>query len=178
MITSRIHCLKNYKIATCNLNTDMSKIYKILLVTALIMLSTRFALSQDDIRDKIEDIKLDKLTKKLELDETTKASFIDKYKLFSKSMRELNIKRAKTYKLMTENIESGNGLDSIVNQVIENEKEINLKREEFVSEMQSMLSAQQLAKMIVFERKFNNEIKKLLKQFQKDNKKERPFKDE
>ena len=43
--------------------------------------------------------------------------------------------------------------------------------------MKSILTAQQIAKMIVFERKFNNEIKKLLKQYQKDNKKEKPFKD-
>lgn len=134
--------------------------------------------SQDDIRDKIEDIKLDKLTKKLELDETAKSTFIDKYKSFSKSMRELNKKRAKTYKLMTENIESGNGLDTLVAQVLENEKEVTMKREEFVNEMKSMLTAQQLAKMIVFERKFNTEIKKLLQQFQKNNKRERPVKED
>ena len=79
---------------------------------------------------------------------------------------------------MTENIESGNGLDTLVAQVLENEKEVTMKREEFVNEMKSMLTAQQLAKMIVFERKFNTEIKKLLQQFQKNNKRERPFKED
>jgi len=156
----------------------MRKLYTILLIAAFAVLNSCPILSQDDIRDKIEDIKLDKLTKKLELDETTKATFIDKYKSFSRSMREMNKKRAATYRLMTENIESGNGLDSIVNQVIENEKEITRKREDFVSDMQQILSAQQLAKMIVFERKFNTEVKKLLKQFQKDNKNEMPFKED
>jgi hypothetical protein len=77
---------------------------------------------------------------------------------------------------MTENIESGDGLDSLVAQVLDYEKQISDKREEFINDMKSMLTAKQIAKMIVFERKFNNEIKKLLKQYQKDNKKERPFK--
>jgi hypothetical protein len=79
---------------------------------------------------------------------------------------------------MTENIESGNGLDTIVNQLIDNENEINQKRVDFVNDMKSILTSPQIAKMIVFERKFNNEIKKLLKQYQKDNKNENPFKED
>ncbi|MBE2219315.1 MAG: hypothetical protein IAE90_13975 [Ignavibacteria bacterium] len=133
--------------------------------------------SQDDFREKLQEIKLEKLTKKLDLDETVKSSFVDKYKEFSADMRELNRKRAKTYKLMTENIESGNGLDSLVNQLLDNENQIDTRREEFIADMKTILTAKQIAKMIIFERKFNNEIKKLLKQYQKDNKKEKPFKD-
>lgn len=126
--------------------------------------------SQDDFREKIQEIKLEKLTKKLELDDNTKTIFIEKYKAFSGSMKELNKKRAKAYKLMTENIESGSGLDTIVNQLLDYEEQINSKREEFVTDMKTILTSQQIAKMIVFERKFNNEIKKLLKQYQKENK--------
>ncbi|MBZ0201965.1 MAG: hypothetical protein K8I03_03005 [Ignavibacteria bacterium] len=158
----------------------MSNKYKIILITAFVLfvcISGNRIFAQDDFREKIEDIKLEKLTKKLDLDESTKTGFIEKYKSFSKSMRQLNQRRAKTYKLMTENIESGNGLDTLVNQLLELEEQINSKREEFVVDMKSILSAKQIAKMIVFERKFNNEIKKLLKQYQKDNKKEQPFKD-
>ena len=155
----------------------MKKMYKMLLLAFLVMaVSPKMILSQDDFRDKIEDIKLEKLTKKLELDESIKATFIDKYKTFSKSMRELNKSRAKAYKLMTENIESGNGLDSLVNLVLDFESQISQKREDFIADMKSMLTSQQIAKMIVFERKFNTEIRKLLKQYQKDNKKEQMLK--
>jgi hypothetical protein len=155
----------------------MKKMYKMLLLAFLVMaVSPKMILSQDDFRDKIEDIKLEKLTKKLELDESIKAAFIDKYKTFSKSMRELNKSRAKAYKLMTENIESGSGLDSLVNLVLDYESQISQKREDFIADMKSMLTSQQIAKMIVFERKFNNEIRKLLKQYQKDNKKEQMLK--
>src|SRR5689334_21583278 len=106
--------------------------YKIaLFVIAALIFTTGPVLSQADFRDKIENIKLEKLTKKLELDETTKSVFIDKYKAFSKTMRELNKGRAKAYKLMTENIESGDGLDSIVAEVLDYEKQISDKREDF-----------------------------------------------
>lgn len=156
----------------------MAKTYKILTLFILaISLSLKPAIAQDDFREKLQEIKLEKLTKKLELDENTKNTFIDKYKAFSSSIKELNQKRAKSYKLMTENIESGNGLDSILNQILDYEEQINQKRVDFVKDMKSILTSQQLAKMIVFERKFNNEIKKLLKQYQKDNKKEKPFKE-
>ena len=152
--------------------------YKLLLASLLI-LAYHFVFAQDDdIRDKIIELKIDKLTQKLELDESIKSSFVDKYKTFMKSMRELNQRRAKTYKLMTENIESGNGLDSLVEQVLENEKEFNDKKEEFANEMKAILTPKQAAKMIVFERKFNNQLKQILKQFQKDNKRDRPFRDD
>ena len=152
--------------------------YYIILLSILILCQGNYLLAQDDFREKIEEIKLEKLTKKLDLDSDTKEIFLDKYKTFSKSMRALNLKRANTYRLMTENIESGDGLDTIVNRLIEYENDINDKREEFIADMKSILTPKQIAKMIVFERKFNNEIKKLLKQYQKDNKKQRPFNDE
>ncbi|MCC6866203.1 MAG: hypothetical protein IT280_08615 [Ignavibacteria bacterium] len=156
----------------------MKKIYKfILIISAVILIYSGRTFSQDDFREKLQEIKLDKLTKKLELDENTKNTFIDKYKAFSSEMRELNKKRARTYKLMNENLESGNGLDTIVSQLLDYEQQISEKRESFVLDMKSILTSQQIAKMIVFERKFNNEVKKLLKQYQKDNKKEKPFKE-
>jgi len=156
----------------------MKKTYKILmLVLTAALLNFKPAYGQDDFREKLQEIKLEKLTTKLELDENTKAVFIEKYKTFAADMKDLNKKRAKTYKFMTENIESGSGMDSIVNQLLDYEEQINTKREEFVADMKTILSAHQVAKMIIFERKFNNEIKKLLKQYQKDNKKEKPFKE-
>src|SRR5690349_8824193 len=130
---------------------NMKKIYKVLLVLFLVgVVTPKVTFSQDDFRDKIEDIKLEKLTKKLELEESLKSGFIDKYKAFSKSMRELNKSRAKAYKLMTENIESGNGLDSLVNLVLDYESQISQKREDFIADMKAILTSQQIAKMIVF----------------------------
>ena len=155
----------------------MVKTYNIAVLLIMALLFSKVAYSQDEFREKILEIKLEKLTTKLELDEGTKSIFIDKYKAFAGSMRELNQKRAKTYKLMTENIEGGSGLDTLVSQLLEYEEQINGKRADFVADMKTILTSKQIAKMIVFERKFNNEIKKLLKQYQKNNSNEKPFRD-
>lgn len=156
----------------------MRQKYKLLLFAFAVLLSAPSLMSQDDFRDKIEDIKLEKLTKKLELEDNTKANFIDKYKSFSKSIRELNKGRAKTYKAMTENIDSGTGLDSIVSQLLDYEEKISEKKAEFISDMKAMLTPRQIARMIIFERKFNGEIRKLLKNYEKNNRREQLFKED
>jgi hypothetical protein len=124
----------------------------------------------DDFREKIENIKIDKLIKKLELDDKTASLFTDKYKAYAKDIRELNIKRLKAYKKMIDNLESGSGLDTLVDQLMNYESEINDKREEFAGELKIMLTPKQMAIMIVFEKKFNNEIRKLLREYKQNNK--------
>ncbi len=66
---------------------------------------------------------------------------------------------------MLENLESGSGLDTLVDQVIGYETQINDEREKFAEDLKTILTPKQMAIMIVFERKFNNEIKKLLKDY-------------
>lgn len=144
-------------------------IFMVLSALFVIQFSAVTVYSQDDIRDKIEKVKLEKMVKKMDLDDITANTFKDRYKLFSKTLRELNQKRAKTYLLMTQNIEGGSGLDSLVEQLINIESDIYQQRLSFVSDLKSMLSSKQLAIMIVFERKFNNELKKLLKEYKKEN---------
>jgi uncharacterized membrane protein YebE (DUF533 family) len=67
----------------------MVKSYKIFVPLVLLFLMSNLSLAQDDFREKIEEVKLEKLTKKLELDDNTKENFIEKYKSFSKTMRTL-----------------------------------------------------------------------------------------
>lgn len=148
----------------------MTKFLIIILSFGVFVFSSDIYSQNDDIKDKIEDIKLEKMTTKLNLDETTKSTFIEKYKTFSKGMKELNRKRVKTYKLLVDNVESGNGLDTLVNQLLDNEGQINQLRKDFIADIKALLTPQQIAKMIIFERKFNNEIKKILKQYQRENK--------
>lgn len=125
----------------------------------------------DDFREKIENIKIEKLIKKLELDDKTALLFTDKYKAYAKDIRELNIKRLKAYKKMNDNLESGSGLDTLVDQLMNYESQINDKREEFAGELKILLTPKQMAVMIVFEKKFNNEIRKLLREYKQNNKK-------
>jgi hypothetical protein len=152
-----------------------NKFYKLILTAIIAAFSLNNALDAqekgDKFRDRIEKIKIEKLINKLELDDNTAEVFTAKYKDFSKLIKELNKKRFLAYKLMVENLESGSGLDTLVDQVIAYEIQINDERENFAVDLKTFLSPKQIATIIVFERKFNNEIKKLLQEYQKKNKK-------
>ncbi|MGA2667828.1 MAG: hypothetical protein ABSF32_02815 [Ignavibacteria bacterium] len=127
--------------------------------------------NKNDFGDKIQKIKLEKLMKRLDLDENSSAVFKEKYIDFSKSLKALNKKRFQTYKLMTENLESGNGLDTLVDQIIKLENDVNQLKQDFAIDIKTILTPKQIATMIIFERKFNSEIMKLLKDYQQKNQK-------
>ena len=155
----------------------LQKVYNIAFAAVMITFCLNaavFAQDKDDkFREKIEKIKIEKLINKLELDDTTAEVFTAKYKDFSKLIKDLNKKRFAAYKLMVENLESGSGLDTLVDQVIGFETQINDEREKFAEDLKTILSPKQIATMIIFERKFNNEIRKLLKDYQKENRKKK-----
>lgn len=153
----------------------MLRVKAVIIIFFAILLSsvsskTAFAQdNKDDLRDKIEKIKLEKMIKKMDLDDATSAAFKDKYKAFSSAIKELNRKRAKAYIEMTQSIESGNGLDSLLDQIISYESEINQTKLNFVTDLKSILTSKQIVIMIVFERKFNTQLQKLLKEYRKKN---------
>lgn len=153
----------------------LHNIYKIIFAVILVSASVNISVNSQDkgdkFRDKIEKIKIEKLVNKLDIDDNTADIFAEKYKNFSIVIKDLNKKRIDAYKLMIENLESGNGLDTLVDQVTGYESKINDEREKFAEDLKTILTPKQIATMIVFERKFNNELRKLLKDYQKENKK-------
>jgi|GEM_PF-1168900 len=162
----------------------MSRV-KILLILIAIAASSALTVrgafaqnSADDIRDKIEKIKLEKMVKKMELDQQTAETFKEKYKSFSASLRELTKKRNKAYLEMTQNLESGNSLDSLLNEILNLESQISNERLDFINDLKTFLTAKQIAVMIVFERKFNLQLRKLLQDYRKLNKIEKQKNDD
>ena len=143
-------------------------IYILIIIASVIFTKPSFSqVKNDDIWEKIEKIKLDKLTKRLDLDESTTPVFQDKYTAFSKTIRELNMERVKYFKLMAENLQSGNGLDTLVQNVLNIEDEINQQRTDFANELKQILTPKQIATMIIFERKFNIQLRKLIQEYNK-----------
>jgi hypothetical protein len=103
----------------------MKNILRIIVIVSGLLLIGNFpntSAQNNELGDKIQKIKLEKLLNKLDLDESTSKVFVEKYKEFSKEIKTLNKKRFKTYKLVSENLESGNGLDTLVDQLISLEK--------------------------------------------------------
>jgi len=120
-----------------------------------------------DIWSKIEKIKVDKLINRLDLDESTAAQFKDKYIAFSETVRGLNRERALVYKQMAENYQSGEGLDTLFDRLMSIEDRITTERKNFADEIKTILTPKQIVTMILFERKFNAELKKLLQEYTK-----------
>ena len=143
------------------------------LVVFLFVLSSGLnaQVKNDNIRDKIEKIKLEKLIKKLELDDKTAEVFIEKYKNFVLVIKDLNQKRVKTYKSIVENLQSGRGLDTLVDQLLDYESRIAKERDNFAADLKTILTSKQIATMIVFERKFNTQLKKILQNYRNRNNK-------
>ncbi len=139
----------------------------IIIFLFILLLSSPGLKAQDNFRDKIEKIKIDKLVNRLELDDNTAEQFKTKYKDFSLKVRELNQKRVAAYKQMVENLKNGNPVDTLVNQVLDYESQLYTARENFSEDLKTILTPKQIALMIVFERKFNTELKKILKDYMK-----------
>lgn len=149
----------------------VSKIYNIIIILLFLVVSCSTGLKAqgkgDNFRDKIEKIKMEKLIKRLDLDDNIAELFKTKYKDFSSKVKELNQKRVIVYKQMVENLESGSGLDTLVTQLLDYESQLYTARENFAEDLKTILTPKQIAVMIVFERKFNTELKKILKDYQK-----------
>lgn len=148
---------------------NIPKIILFLLTAGFLSISVpSYAQDNDDgFREKIQRIKLDKLVKRLELDSSIAVTFKEKYLNYAKELRELNKKRINVYIDIVQNIESGEGLDTLVDQLIKLENCMNEMKMDFTTELRSMLTPKQFATMIIFERKFANELKKLLKDYKK-----------
>ena len=148
----------------------LSKSYKLLFYLVVFLFAVSSGINaqvkNDNIRDKIEKIKLEKLIKRLELDDETAEVFT-----VVSVIKELNQKRVQTYKLMVSNLESGDGLDTLVDKLLDYESRIAKERDDFASDLKTILTSKQIAVMIVFERKFNAQLKKILQNYRKRNNK-------
>ncbi len=124
----------------------------------------------DDFRSKLEKIKLEKLVNKLELDKSTEDFFIQKYKDFHKSIGGLNKKRGKIVKQIEKNLDNNESLDTLINRMLDVEQEITTERKNFADDLKTFLTTKQIAQMIVFEKNFALELRKILKEYRRDKK--------
>lgn len=124
----------------------------------------------DDFRSKLEKIKLEKLVNKLGLDKPTEDIFTQKYKDFHQSIGELNKKRGKIVKQIEKNLDNNEALDTLISRMLDFEQEITTQRKNFADDLKTFLTTKQIAQMIVFEKNFALELRKILKEYRRDKK--------
>ena len=124
----------------------------------------------DDFRSKIEKIKIEKLVTKLELDKPTEEVFVRKYKDFYQTIGELNKRRAKIVRQIEKNREQSEALDTLIDRMLEVEQEITTQRKNYAEDLKTYLTMKQIATLIIFEKNFALELRKILREYRKGKK--------
>ncbi len=115
---------------------------------------------------KIEQLEKIKLIEALDMDEETTLKFFarrnaheDKIRdLMQKSRERLNEIDAK----LKEKPANEKEINSLIEKYFEGEKEIGKEKESFIRSLSDILSVTQIAKLVVFEKKFRDEIRDIL----------------
>ncbi|MCX7878328.1 MAG: hypothetical protein N2510_06755 [Ignavibacteria bacterium] len=130
-------------------------------------------LSQQKLIEKLLEIKTEKLVEKMELDDKTADEFRLRFKKFVFKMSEFRKERRKIMKELKDNVETGSGADTLISKLISIDDSIHTHRKDFMENISGILSSKQIAKMLVYEAKFEMELKDKLKEIRKRRKEEK-----
>ena len=118
-------------------------------------------------REKLEQLEKIKLIESLDMDEDTSIRFFARR---NESKREIQELEKKTEDIIFELEKSFNTEDKnqdekqkqLISEMLKNRESIELKRNQFINSLGDILSTEQIAKLIVFEKKFRDEIRNVL----------------
>jgi hypothetical protein len=118
-------------------------------------------------RDKLEQLEKIKLIEALDLDEETSIRFFARRNDSKKEIQELD---KKADAIIFELEKSFNSDDKnqdekqkqLISDMLKTRESIELKRNQFINSLDDILSTEQIAKLIVFEKKFREEIRNVL----------------
>lgn len=118
-------------------------------------------------REKLEQLEKIKLIEALDLDEETSVRFFARRNTSKKEIQELE-KRTDDIIFELErsfNSEEKNKDESqkrLTSEILKNRESIEIKRNQFIYSLNDLLTTEQIAKLIVFEKKFRDEIRNVL----------------
>jgi hypothetical protein len=118
-------------------------------------------------REKLEQLEKIKLIESLDMDEDTSIRFFARR---NESKREIQELEKKTDDIILELEKSFNSEDKnqnekqkqLISEMLKNRESIEIKRNQFVNSLGDILSTEQIAKLIVFEKRFRDEIRNVL----------------
>ncbi len=130
-----------------------------------------FAVAQTQTRppqERLEQLKKLRLMEFLRLDEETSVRFFSRYGEHQDAVRDIVEKRSKGIDELYENMKDGDDVDygRFIDQTIAMEKEIIQERESFLRGLEDILTKRQIAQYVVFERRFNQEVRGMLRDMQ------------
>jgi len=127
---------------------------------------------REEIRKKIETVRIWKLTETLHLDEATAAKLSAHIGAFDKQRRELAREQVKAMQDLREALKASKPAESKLRSYIEKVEKSRqttqeLKRREF-SELRSILNTEQQARYLIFQHEFQREMRDMIKEARGD----------
>ena len=122
--------------------------------------------------DKIRELEKIKLIEILDMDEETTLKFFARRNEHLQRMEELNKSGDNKLIQIEEKIKSSENENDpefvkLINDYIVEQERFNVERKDFINRIKDILTAKQLAKLVVFERRFREEIRHILKEKRK-----------
>ncbi|MCS7229936.1 MAG: hypothetical protein RMJ81_06340 [Candidatus Kryptonium sp.] len=106
----------------------------------------------------------------LKLDEHKSVKFLNRYTKFSKDIEAIELERERIVNDIEIKLRKGDkeGYDKSIQELIELEKKEYEMRSNFYKELKEVLSDQQIAQVIVFERNFRREFMDAVREMQRE----------
>ncbi len=144
-----------------------------LVIIAILIISTQIIFAQNywtqgqygKPGSRISELEKIKLIEVLQMDEETTLKFFSRRNLHQINQRKIIARRDSLINYLDKEIINGkNNIDfrNEIDRIFEIEKEISNERIKFFTSLNDILSYEQIAKLLVFEKKFRNEIRKQL----------------
>jgi len=118
-------------------------------------------------REKLDQLEKIKLIEALDLDEETSIRFFARRNDSKKEIQELEMKAEDIISELEKSFNSENKNQSenqkqLISEMLKTRESIELKRNQFISSIYDILTVEQIGKLIVFEKKFRDEIRQVL----------------
>ena len=143
----------------------------ITLLTVILLTSISFSQQMKEKgmknREKLEQLEKIKLIEALDLDEETSIRFFARRNDSKKEIQELEMKAEDLISELEKSFNSENKNQSenqklLISELLKTREAIELKRNQFINSINDILTVEQIGKLIVFEKKFRDEIRQVL----------------
>ncbi|HED05760.1 MAG TPA: hypothetical protein ENI61_03645 [Ignavibacteria bacterium] len=147
----------------------MKKVFVFVLLLSFISASAFAQMHRrmNEVRKKIEDLEKIKLLDVLHLDEPTMLKFFLRRDNYQRQIMQLNKSQEGVLQQMELQLETKNGkknvrlINKLINKYLSIQEKIADKRAEFIKSVSDILTPNQIAKYLIFEKKFKEELRNL-----------------
>ncbi len=121
--------------------------------------------------ERLEQFKKIRMIEVLKLDEETGLKLVGRYSKHREAVKQLEENRAELVEKLEGQVKmsaSDNELQKTFNEFYEIEKKIGESRKKYLEDLKEILSHKQVAEYMIFERNFMNDLRKVVKDVQKE----------